>query len=106
MTLYYLFNAPITLADLHYLSPIDFIDWSKKLKMNLEWKTLNHSWAYGDFLVRDFKRRLPKVLTDAKLPTNKKRINKFIKWLEKNVLSFDNSLSHNGAMGLYVFSLK
>ena len=35
LTLYFLFNAPITLADLNYLTPVEFQKWAKKLKMKL-----------------------------------------------------------------------
>jgi len=106
MTLWYLFNAPITLADLHYQTPIDFIKYAKKLKMNLRWKTMDRSWAHGEVLIKDFTRRLPKVLKDTKLPSNAKNINIFIKWLKENVVSFNNSLPQSGATGLYIFFSK
>jgi hypothetical protein len=106
MTLWHLFKAPITLADLHYQTPIDFENYAKKLKMNLKWRTIDMSWAHGEILIRDFQRRLPNVLRDAKLPKNSKNIENFIEWIEKNVLPFDNTLKHSGATGLYVFSLK
>jgi len=106
MTLWFLFNAPITLADLHYQTPIDFIKYSDSLKMKLKWKTIDQSWAHGDILIRDFQRRLPNVLADANLPNNSKNIKNLIKWLEENVLSFKNTLPQSGATGLYVFSKK
>ena len=106
MTLWHLFKAPITLADLHYQTPIDFENYAKKLKMNVKWRTIDMSWAHGEILIRDFQRRLPNVLRDAKLLKNSKNIENFIEWIEKNVLPFDNTLKHSGATGLYVFSLK
>jgi len=106
MTLFYLFNAPITLADLHYQTPIDFMRYAKKLNMNLKWRTIDKSWAHGEILLKDFVRRLPNVLKDAGLPTRHKNIKKFIKWIEENVIPFDNSLPHSGATGLYIFSRK
>ena len=106
MTLYYLFDAPITLADLHYLTPIDFMNWAQKLDMNLKWRTINKSWAHGDILLKDLKRRLPNVISDAHLPVKKKQINQLIKWLDNKVLPLDNSLYHSGATGLYVFKKK
>ena len=36
MTLWFLFNAPITLADLHYQTPADFTNYANKLKMKLK----------------------------------------------------------------------
>ena len=68
MTLWYLFKAPVTLADLHYLTPIDHKNWAKKLRMKLKWRTVEKSWAHGDLLINDFKKRIPNVLSDAKLP--------------------------------------
>ena len=104
MTLWFLFNAPITLADLHYQTPADFTNYANKLKMKLKWRTIDKSWAHGDILIRDFKRRLPNVLRDAKLPNDSKNIKNLIEWLKENVVPFENSLPQSGATGLYVFS--
>ena len=104
MTLWYLFKAPITLADLHYLTPINFINWAKKLNLSLKWRTFDKSWAHGDILIEDLSRRLPNVLADTKLPRNVKNINNFMKWIKENIVSFNNSLAHSGATGIYIFS--
>ncbi len=104
LTLWYLFKAPITLADLHYFTPIDFQNFAKKLKMKMTWKTFDRSWSHGDVLIQDFKRRIPNVLHDAQLPNNKKRIDSFIKWIKINIVSLNNDLPQSGAIGLYVFS--
>lgn len=106
MTLNLLFNAPVTLADLHYLTPIDFINWARKLNMNLKWKTIDRSWAHGEILIKDFKRRIPKVLADANLPNHKTKIRNFLKWINQKVLPLDNTLPHSGAIGLYIFTQK
>ena len=103
MTLFYLFNAPITLADLHYITPNDHKKWAKRLNMKLKWRTFERSWAHGEILLRDFKRRLPNVLNDAKLPNDKRRINSFNHWLKENVVSMDNTLPHSGATGIYTY---
>ncbi len=104
ITLWYLFKAPITLADLHYLTPIDFMKWAKNLNMDLSWRTFDRSWAHGDKLIKDLTHRLPNVLADAKLPRNIKNINNFIKWLKENVVPINNSLAHSGAIGIYTLS--
>ena len=106
MTLWLLFDAPITLADLHYQTPIDFQKYSDNLDMKLKWRTIDKSWAHGDILIQDFQKRLPNVLKDANLPNNPKNIKNFIKWIENNILPFENSLPQSGATGLYVFSKK
>ena len=106
MTLFLLFDSPITLADLHYQTPIDFQNYANKLKMNLKWRTIDKSWAHGEILITDFQRRIPNVLRDSKLPNKPKNIQNLIDWIKNNVISFDNSLKHSGATGLYVFSFK
>jgi ubiquinone biosynthesis O-methyltransferase len=106
MTLKLLFNAPITLADLHYLTPAEHIKWAKNLRMNLKWRTIEKSWAHGKDLILDFERRIPNVLRDAKLPKNKKNISKLLEWLKQDVITFDNSLPNSGAVGLYIYSKK
>jgi len=106
MTLFYLFDAKITLLDLHYFSPIDFINWSKILNMKLKWKTFDNSWASGNVLLNDLKKRIPNILSDMDINKKDKKIKQFLTWIKKNVLPFGNSLEHSGAIGLYIFSLK
>lgn len=103
LTLWYLFRAPITRADLHYLTPIEFEKWSKVLGMGLAWRTFDHDWAHGERLIKDFKRRLPSVLHDAGLPLNQKYINDFIKWIEEHVVPLDHKTRFSGASALYHF---
>lgn len=102
MTLKYLFNAPITLADIHYLTPLNFQKWSKQLKMKLVWRTFDHSWASGEKLIADFRRRLPNVFRDMKM-SKEKEIGNFIKWLENYVVKLDHKKNFSGAVGLYHF---
>lgn len=101
-TLLHLFDAPITLADLHYLTPLEFKEFADKLKMKLEWRTFDHDWAHGKRLIKDFKRRLPNVLRDAKLPRDPNNIKRFIKWLENHVLPLDHTSPFSGATAIYV----
>ena len=106
MTLRLLFDAPITLADLHYLTPIDFIKWSKKLEMRLTWKTIEHSWGNKDKLIVDLKQRLPEIFRDMKLNVKQERINSFLKWINEKVLPIIQMTKENGAVGIYVLSRK
>ena len=92
------------MADLHYQTPIDFQNYAKSLNMRLKWNTFDESWANGDVLLKDFERRLPNVLRDAKLPKNMKNIKNLLDWIEKNVLPFNNKLKHSGAVGIYIFT--
>ncbi len=105
-TLLRLFDAPITLADLHSLTPIEFEAWAKKLKMRLNWRTFDHDWAHGERLITDFKRRIPNVLRDAGLPNNRKKVASLIDWIEAHVLPLDHSSKFSGATGLYVLRQK
>lgn len=106
MTLKHLFNIPITLADLHYLTPLDFVRWAKKLKMDLSWRTFDRSWGHGEVMIKDFRRRLPLIFKSAKIRIPHKNIDSLINWLENNVLAFNNDLPHSGALGIYIFSSK
>jgi len=102
--LYLLFDAPITLADLHYLTPVDFKKWAKKLNMKLKWATFDNSWSNGDILIKDFKRRIPNIISDMKMNVDKNKIDNLLKWIKKNIVIFNNELPHSGATGIYIFS--
>jgi len=104
MTLYFLLDAPITLADLHYLTPVDFINWSKKLKLNLSWKTIEYSWGNGDKLVEDLRKRLPKIFADMNMSVKQKKINALLKWISTKTLPMINLEEQSGAVGVYIFS--
>ncbi len=109
-TLRQLFNAKITLADIHYFSPLDFQNFAKKLGMKLTWRTADHDWAQGEKLVADFKRRLPNVLLkDKKFTTNPLLVAQFISWIEKTIVPIESNPPaggpHSGAVGLYHFKL-
>ncbi len=106
MTLYYIFNAPITLADLHYLTPKDFENWAKELKMDVSWKTFDKSWSHGEIMIKDLSKRLPKVLKDAKLPYELNRIQNLMTWLDDKVIPLNNDTPISGASAMYTFSKK
>jgi 2-polyprenyl-3-methyl-5-hydroxy-6-metoxy-1,4-benzoquinol methylase len=104
MCLKHLFDAPITLADLHYLTAQDFKEWAEKLNMNLNWKTFDHSWAHGEILITDLKKRLPNVLRDSKLNVKEENIFQLLNWLETKSLPIDQTQTYSGAMALYILS--
>ena len=106
MTLWHLFNAPITLADLHYQTPVDFQNYAKKLDMRLKWRTFDRDWGHGNTLIADFEKRLPNIIKDTKLKVTQTQIQSLIQWTKTNIVSFNNDLPHSGAIGLYVFSNK
>ncbi|MEK7541378.1 MAG: methyltransferase domain-containing protein [Patescibacteria group bacterium] len=103
LTLFFLFKARITLADLHHFTPVEFIGWAKKLGMKLQWRTVDQEWSHGEKLVRDFARRLPNVARDSKLPTTQKEINAFIRWITTHIIPLERDAPHTGAIGVYHF---
>lgn len=103
LTLWFLFRSRITLADLHYFTPVEFIGWAKKLGMTLAWRTVDQDWAHGEKLVRDFMRRLPNVARDSKFPTTQKRIEEFIHWIKTHIIPLERDMAHTGALGVYHF---
>ena len=100
-TLWHLFRAKITLADIHYLTPLEFEQWAKKLRMRLSWKTVDHDWAHGSGLVVDFKRRIPNVLRDSDLPSKKEYIDGFIQWIETHISVIEQDTPFGGVTGVY-----
>ena len=104
MTLYFLLEAPITLADLHYLTPVDFMNWSKKLKLNLTWKTIEYSWGSEKKLIQDLNVRLPRIFQGTGLQIRKENIKNLLNWLNHKVIPLENSSQISGAIGLYILS--
>ncbi len=98
-----LFDARITLADLHYLTPFNFMEWGKILKMELEWKTVDHEWAHGKKMIDDLSRRLPNVARDSKLGIDEKKIKLFMEWLNRHAVPFERDTDYGGAIGVYHF---
>ncbi len=95
------FDAKITLADIHFLTPIEFQIWAKKFKMKLSWKTVEHEWAHGIKCINDFERRLPNVARDSGLQTDIKKILTHINWLETHMVPIEQNTKYGGAVGLY-----
>ena len=106
MTLFHLFDAPITLADLHFFTPRNFEEWAENLKMELKWKTFDKSWGHGEKMIKDLKKRLPKVMNDANIKNHSKNIQNLISWLNDKVLPLENENKISGASAIYIFSKK
>lgn len=102
MSLLLLLDVPMSLTDLHYICPFDMEQWARKLRMNIEWTTINHSLGNEDKMILDMERRLTSALRDANL--NNKNVKKLINWLKK-AKQYNNKLSHTGAIGIYLLSL-
>lgn len=105
LALKFLFNAPITLADIHYFTPRNFEVFASKLKMNMSWKTIDHEWSQGTRLIKDFQRRLPRIFSDRGLRVSEEKIHAYIGWLKEHLLRFEKPGKHTGAIGIYHFKL-
>ena len=106
-TLRFLFDAKITLADIHYFSPLDFQNFAKNLNMKLTWRTVDHSWAQGEKMVKDFEKRLPNIfLKDDRFKVSSSQIAELINWATKTIVPIEQKKPHSGAVGLYHFRNK
>ena len=101
LALKFLFNAPITRADLHYLTPVEFESWARHLRMKLSWRTVEQEWGHGEKMLLDFSRRLPKIFHDMRANVSEKKIGEFIKWLRIYAVPLEKDTNHGGAVALY-----
>ena len=98
MTLYTLFDVPISLTDKYFLCPFDFEDFCKKNNLNLSFKSTYLNWASGEATIRDFNRRLRNALKDGGYDNSK--VDKFLEWYEKTLPYFEHN-DRTGAMVTY-----
>lgn len=104
MTLNTLFDVPMSLSDVTFLSPFDFEEFTKKLDMKLTWHTFNFDLGNNKKMIYDLddRNRLKNALKDAKMKAD---VPALLSWL-KNVSKYDHTLPHSGAKGLYVLQRK
>lgn len=81
MTLQLLFDVPMSLTDLHFLSPFNFENFARQNNLALEFRSTDQDWGSGKRLMIDFKKRLPNALRDAGMDTSK--VDKLLLWLEQ-----------------------
>lgn len=102
MALQLLLKVPMSLSDLHFLSPFDMEEIARKHKLTIEWTTFAHDRVTGDKLIIDMRKRLTNALCDANLDNSNVEV--FMNWLSK-VTRFDSTPSRiNGGKGFYVFT--
>lgn len=101
LMLKYLFDARITLADIHYFTPVEFESFAKKLGMSLTWRTVEQEWGHGEKCIKDFERRLPSIFGDMRTPLDKKHLSSFLGWLKEHMARYEKETRHGGAVGLY-----
>jgi 2-polyprenyl-3-methyl-5-hydroxy-6-metoxy-1,4-benzoquinol methylase len=103
MTLQTLLGVPMSLSDLHFISPFDVQSWLQNTALRLvRQDTFDKSKANGSLMLTDLQKRLSNALRDAGLDNS--RVDEFIKWLEK-VVRYQSeiaALTLDGATALYV----
>jgi len=90
-TLRLLFNAKMSLTDLHYFLPGDFLKYCKtdteyfkyEKGYGCQFYHCDESWASGPEMLADFKKRLPKVFDQGPTSQMPAKIDNFLKFLEK-----------------------
>jgi len=101
MTLQILLKVPMSLTDIHFFSPTDFIKFSKKNNCSLSFTTIAHDWGGGKKTIKDFSKRLKNALRDAKL--SNKKVKPFLVWLNDSIKYFKHT---NDSGALMVCKLK
>lgn len=110
MTLATLFKVPMSLSDKHFIHPWDMHNWADAAGLSCrQLTTVDKDWAFGDKLLRDFRKRIPNALRDADI-SEQSNVGEFFIWLENLV----NHISQNraegqileGATALYEFSIQ
>jgi SAM-dependent methyltransferase len=78
MTLATLFDAPMSLTDLHFLHPWEFLDFAEEFDLEITTRFCDVSWGNDEDMIADYKDRLPKVFPGM----DKAKITRLIDWLE------------------------
>ncbi len=80
-TLRLLFDAKMSLTDLHFFMPSDFKDFCFKHNLYCEFSTCDESWGNGQEMIDDLKTRIPAAMPGIK-PSN---LGRFRIWMERMV---------------------
>jgi 2-polyprenyl-3-methyl-5-hydroxy-6-metoxy-1,4-benzoquinol methylase len=101
MTLATLFDAPMSLTDLHFLHPWEFEKFAKTndCVKALHASYTDRSWGYGEEMTADLRQRLPKVFPEM----DRERIDQLVDWLGK---AGQHVYSAPGATAVYRLELK
>ena len=63
MTLALLFEVPMSLTDLHFLSIDEFKDFAVTHELSLTWKSIHQDWGCGEGMIKDFSKEIEKCFT-------------------------------------------
>jgi len=83
MTLQMLFDVPMSLADKHFITPVDIekylVGSGKKIE---EIVSVDNDLSQGDYFYQDMTKRLTNALNDANMPSA--NVHKLVQWVEEN----------------------
>jgi len=91
MTLQYLLDVEMSLADKHFLAPWDFQDFCKDYGYGLIMKTCDQNWGSGDKATIDYRRRFKSGLFKSKISVTDEGIERFLSWFRVANQSFTQS---------------
>ena len=101
MTLSLLMDVPMSLTDLHYVTPWDMERWARASGMVLEeWRTFRFDMAGGQMFMDDMKKRLTNALNDAAIRVPEHKINSLLRWMN-NAAGYQAVSDKQGAGALY-----
>lgn len=106
VTLNKLLNVPMSLTDIHNITPSDIERWSKESGMRLlKQESYDLNRANGDLMITDMNKRLTNALNDANLPNNK--VNSLLSFC-KNFFEYQDKhpecIKLEGMSKLYILS--
>ena len=101
MTLAKLFDVPMSLTDLHFISPFDMQDFCDEKGYDLDYESIHQDWGSGITMIRDFDKRLRNALQDADMDNSK--VDNLLDWLEKAIPYFETN-EDSGAIVIYKIS--
>jgi len=110
MTLATLLKVPMSLSDKHFVHPWDMKVWAEENSaVAILITTVDRDWGIGDKLIRDFSKRIPNAIRDAKLADNAD-FDSFLDYLKKlidylSTQSTDGALL-DGATAIYTLQVK
>lgn len=103
ITLQKLLDVPMSLTDLHSISPADMRRWADSAGLSVElFETFDDDRGNGPALIVDLEKRLTNALRDAKLPNHK--VESFLAWLGDLLQyreSWPDALKLEGSNGLH-----
>lgn len=82
MALQLLLDVPMSLSDVHFLSPFDLEAFSQELEATLSYTSTDQDWGHGERLLVDYHKRLRNAFRDKGLEAD---VDRLLAWLEKTL---------------------